>query len=38
MLPVVLHDDEAADAEAVSTAKLYRPPLDLKAHGTGVVV
>jgi hypothetical protein len=38
VLLVVLHDDQAPDAESMVAAKFYRPPLNLHAHGTRVVV
>ena len=38
MLLVVLHDDQAANAERVATAKLHRPPLYVKAHGARVII
>ena len=38
MLLVVLHDDEAADAEAVAAAELNWSPLDFEAHWARIVV
>jgi hypothetical protein len=38
VLLIVLHDNEAANAEDVAAAQLDRPPLELSAHGTRVVV
>lgn len=38
VLLVILHNNQTSDAKCVAAAKLHRPPLDLKAHGTGVVV
>lgn len=38
MLPVILHDDEAADTEGVAAIELHRAPFDLHAHGAGVIV
>ena len=35
---VVLHDDQAANAEDVVAAEFDWAPFDLHAHGTGVVV
>jgi hypothetical protein len=38
VLLVVLHDDQAPDAENVVASKLDRTPFDLHAHGTRVIV
>lgn len=38
VLLVVLHDDQASNAEDVVASELDRAPFDLHAHGTGVVV
>lgn len=38
MLLVVLHDDQASDAEDVVATELDWAPFDLHAHRTGIVV
>jgi hypothetical protein len=38
VLLLVLHDDQAANAENVPAAQFDRPPFDLHAHGARVVV
>jgi hypothetical protein len=38
VLLVVLHDNQAPNAEDVATSQLDRPPLDLHTHGAGVVI
>jgi hypothetical protein len=38
VLLIVLHHNEAANAEDVAAAQFDRPPLELSTHGTRVVV
>jgi hypothetical protein len=38
VLLVVLHDDQAPDAESMVATEFDRPPLDFHAHGAGIVV
>lgn len=38
MLLIILHNNQAPDAEDMAAPKLDGSPFDLHAHGTGVVV
>lgn len=38
MLLVVLHDNQAPDAEDVAATKLNRSPFEFHTHGAGVVI
>ena len=38
MLLIVLHNNQAADAEGMPAAEFYGPPFDFEAHGTRVIV
>ena len=38
MLFLVLHNDQAPDAKRVSATELHWPPLEVEAHGAGIVL